>query len=104
MSDVDTAWFEKVIAESPYGSMRQLAKRMRNRLGSTLDVSALSRMLNGEREILLHEARQLSDLLGKPMSEVIRRAGVPFGTRDNLPDADSFPVLIRKPSAKAKRA
>lgn len=84
MNDVDTPWFERCIKESPYGSQRQLAKRMRARDGSPLDRSALSRMLRGEREIFLHEARQLADLLGQPMSEVIRRAGIPFGKRDNL--------------------
>lgn len=104
MGTVDTAWFKKQIEESPYGSLRQLAKHMRRSLGTRMDVGAVSRMINGERDIQLHEARQLADLLGQPMAEVIRRAGVPFGTRDNLPEADSFPLIIRKPSAKSKRA
>lgn len=81
---VDTAWFERKIAESPYGSMRQLAKHMRQPDGKPIDHSAVSRMLRGERAIQLHEARLLADLLGVPMAEIIRRAGVPFGKRDNL--------------------
>jgi hypothetical protein len=101
---MDSDWFMKQIAESPYGSLRKLAPRMRNRLGSALQVSALSRMISGERDMQLHEARQLADLLGQPMSEIIRRAGIPFGRRDNLPEEADLPVLIRKTSARAKRA
>lgn len=104
MYTVDKDWFESKIKESPYGSIRQLAKHMRNRLGSKMDHGMVSRMLSGERDIQLHEARQLADLLGQPMSEIIRRAGIPFGSRDNLPGAESFPVLIRKSSSRSKRA
>lgn len=84
MSKIDTAWFEKMIKGSAYGSLRQIATRIENRLGEELDHSALSRLIHGKRTMQLHEARQLADLLGVPMSEVIRRAGIPFGKRDNL--------------------
>lgn len=81
---IDTEWFEKKISESPYRSMRQVAKNIRVRVGSSMDLGALHRTLHGKRTMQLHEARQLADLLGVPMGEVIRRAGVPFGKRDNL--------------------
>jgi hypothetical protein len=80
---VDKEWFKKTVAESPYGSVRQLARHMRYPDGSVFNHSQVWRMLNGERDICLYEARQLADLLGVPMSEVIRRSGVPFGKRDN---------------------
>lgn len=104
MSDVDTDWFEKKISESPYGSLRRIAKYVKTRLGTSLDHSSLHKTLHGTRTMQLHEARQLADLLGQPMSEIIRRAGVPFGRRDNLPEDLEFPVLIRKKSSGAKRA
>lgn len=85
-SEIDTEWFEKLIKESPYGSIRQLAKHMRQPDGRPIDPSAISRMLRGERAIQLHEARLLADLLGVPMSMIIRKAGIPFGKRDNLPE------------------
>jgi hypothetical protein len=84
MNEVDSTWFENRIKESPYGSMRALAKRMRNRLGKPLTHADVSRVLSGDSTMQLHEARQLADLLGQPMSEIIRRSGVPFGKRDNL--------------------
>lgn len=101
---VDTVWFEKKIKESPYGSFRKLASHMRNSLGSRMDHAMVSRMLRGEREIQLHEARQLADLLGVPMSEIIRRSGVPFGVRDNLPESFAPPVIIRKQSRASRKA
>lgn len=85
-NEIDTAWFEKLIKESPYSSIRQLAKQMRKPDGGVIDHSAVSRMIRGERAIQLYEARQLADLLGVPMSMVIKKAGIPFGKRDNLPE------------------
>lgn len=81
---VDTAWFEKKIAESPYGSMRQLANRIRLDNGKVMGFPALWKTLNNRRVLQLHEARQLADLLGVGMGEIIRRAGIPFGERDNV--------------------
>ncbi len=80
----DTAWLEAKIAASEAGSLRQLAFRMRNRLGNVTAPSQLSRALSGERELLLHEVRQLADLLGVPMGELIRRMGVGFSPKDNV--------------------
>lgn len=82
--EIDTSWFVRLIKESRFGSLRQLAPKLRARSGKPMDVAALSRMLSGEREMVLDEARQLANLLGVPMGEVIRRAGVPFGIRDNV--------------------
>jgi hypothetical protein len=82
---LDSDWFKNKIAESQYGTMRQLVKRMKNRQGKRMGVAALSLMLSGERTIGLEDARQLADLLEVPMSEIIQRAGIRFGRRDNLP-------------------
>lgn len=81
---IDTDWFVRRIQESEHGSLRRLAAKMRNRQGEPMNIAPVSLMLRGKREIVLSEARQLADLLGVPMGEVIKRAGVSFGVRDNV--------------------
>lgn len=81
--EIDTAWFIRRI-EGLDLSLRKIAPLIRGRSGKSLDVAAVSLMLRGLREISLSEARQLANILEVPMSEVIKRAGVPFGVRDNV--------------------
>lgn len=73
---VDTAWFNAIIAKSPYGSQRRLARKIMGRHGKALDASALSLMLRGKRQMQIDEARQLADLLDVPLVEVIQHAGI----------------------------
>lgn len=72
----DTKWFERLIERSKYGSQRQLAKAMVNRHGRPMDPSSLHNLLHGTKCMQLDEARQLADLLGVTIMEVIRHAGV----------------------------
>jgi hypothetical protein len=71
---IDTQWFMRKIEMSSYGSGRRLALKMVNRQGKTMDQASLVRMLNGERDMSLHEAIQLSELLNVPLSEIAERA------------------------------
>lgn len=73
---VDTAWFKKAIEESSEGTLRGVARKMRNAAGNELDPSALLRLINGEAEMTLRYAQQLSEVLGKPVLEVLKRCGL----------------------------
>jgi hypothetical protein len=66
---VDKDWFVREI-EDKCGSMRSFAKRM------DLDVSAVSRMLSGQRKIQLAEAASMSIILAVPVEEIMTRAGL----------------------------
>jgi len=73
---IDTAWFLDLIAASRFGSGRKLAPYIKGRSGRPLASSNLSLMLNGKRAMQLHEARQLATLLGVPLAEILRHAGI----------------------------
>lgn len=73
---IDTAWFAERIAASPHGSARQVAFKMTGARGTPLDPSALTRLLSGQRRMRLEEARQLADLLGCSLTEVLEHAGI----------------------------
>lgn len=102
-------------------SMRQLAKRIE------LDPSAVSLTFRGMRKMTLQEANQISSLLGVPVTEVIRQAGIdvsqdikgvrlsgyidalscvndlpkphkPFNAPVDVP-ADGYAIQVRAPSA-----
>lgn len=77
---IDTGWFHERIAESEYGSLRALAPHILGRRGP-LDIHALSRMLSGDRAMQLSEARQLADLLGVSLRDVLEHSGI-----DTRPD------------------
>lgn len=72
------------IQESEYGSLRKIAEHIQTHRGKPMAFESLSRTLSGQRELSLIEARQLANLLRVPMSEIIRRMGIPFGVRDNV--------------------
>lgn len=65
---IDTAWFKGAISDAKT-SQRQLAIKMK------LDPAAMSLMLNGFRKMSVAEASEIAELLGKPLEDVIRRAG-----------------------------
>lgn len=82
---IDSAWFAARIAASRYGSQRQLAPHLRGRAGQPLTSAQVSLMLSGKRGMRLEEARQLADLLGEPLAEVLRHAGIDVrGPDDDL--------------------
>ena len=82
MDKPDTAWFKEKIRKSPYGSLRQLAKRIQIINGKAMEPMALHRLIYGKRMLQLNEARQMADLLHVPMVELIRRWGVSVGAHD----------------------
>ena len=65
----DTEWFKARLADKQM-SMRKLATLM------NLDVSAVSLMLNGKRGMSALEAAEAARLLGVPVDEVMRHAGI----------------------------
>lgn len=73
---IDTEWFTEQILQSKYGSQVQLSKAMTQYLGRTIDQPMLSRMLRGDRKILLEEAVAIADLLGVSLLEISAHAGV----------------------------
>lgn len=77
---IDTLWFRDKIRDSLYVSQRRLAREMH------LDPASLSLLLRGKRKMQLVEAEQLAQLLGVPLEEVLRHAGL------KLPEMRSFPI------------
>jgi transcriptional regulator with XRE-family HTH domain len=68
MDRIDTRWFVDTLAE------RRLSQRgVARHLGC--DPSQVHRLLTGKRTMRLDEAEQLAILLGKPVTEVLDRAG-----------------------------
>lgn len=66
---MDTLWFRDKLKDKKL-SQRGLAKLME------LDPAAVSLMLRGQRKMTPHEAHQISVILGVPILEVMRRAGI----------------------------
>lgn len=69
-STVNTKWFKQELAARKM-SLRELAKKMQ------LDPGALSLTLRGKRRMSSDEAHRIGILLGVPLTEVLRHAGVP---------------------------
>src|SRR5438270_13623714 len=65
---MNTTWFYEALARIG-ASQADLARQLR------LAPSAVSRMLNGERQVKLLEAAQIASFLGVPPEEVMRHAG-----------------------------
>lgn len=65
---IDTAWFKNAI-RARETSQRQVAFKM------GLDPAGMSLLLRGHRKMSVAEAAELAELLGKPLEEVIARAG-----------------------------
>jgi hypothetical protein len=84
---IDTAWFYARIRASRYRSMRRLAPHLANTRGRPMANSGLVLVLHGRRPLRIGQARQLADLLGVPLPEVIRRAGV--DVRDEGDDVEA---------------
>lgn len=72
---IQSEWFEKQIV-SRYGSQRKFCKLLDGRKGEQMDPSALTRTLNGERELSLREATQMARLLGVTVDELAMRMGL----------------------------
>jgi hypothetical protein len=66
---MNTQWFRGRMADRKI-SQRGLAKMLE------LDPAAVSLMLRGKRRMTPHEAHQLSVILGTPLNEVMRHAGI----------------------------
>lgn len=66
---MDTLWFRDKLKDKKL-SQRGLAKLIE------LDPAAISLMLRGQRKMTPHEAHQISVILGVPILEVMRRAGI----------------------------
>lgn len=69
MSEINTNWFRAKLAYRQL-SIRGLAKQM------GLDPSAVSLMLRGRREMKMHEAARIADILCVPIGEILRNAGI----------------------------
>jgi transcriptional regulator with XRE-family HTH domain len=73
MNEIDTAWFHQQLRERKQ-SVRGLARFM------SIDPSAASRMLRGERGMSAEEQGQIADFLGVGLQEIAaRRRGPQFG-------------------------
>lgn len=66
---MQTAWFRERLADREL-SQRGLAKLL------GLDPAAVSLLLRGQRRMTPAEAKRLADVLGAPVTEILRRAGV----------------------------
>lgn len=66
---MNTQWFRGRMADKKI-TQRGLAKMM------DLDPAAMSLMMRGKRRMNPHEAHQLSVILGTPLNEVLRQAGI----------------------------
>lgn len=67
---IDTKWFRDRMAEAGL-SQRQLAKKL------GLDQSAISLTFTGKRRMQFKEAADIARLIGLPVSDVLKNAGVP---------------------------
>ena len=65
----NTQWFLDRI-NTKFGSLRQFSKQLIGKNGKSLDVSAVSLMLRGKREMRYKEAHQIAKLLEEPLIEV----------------------------------
>lgn len=81
---VDTQWFNEMIRMNGFKSKRELAEKLKNSEGKPLDPAALSRLLHGERQMSLIEAKQLSTLLNAPYVEIVRHAGVDLNEDEGI--------------------
>lgn len=70
VSDIDTDWFMKQIAATPWGSQSGFAKAL------GIDQPTLSRMLRGERDMKMMEAAMFARLFDVSLVEVYRRSGI----------------------------
>lgn len=66
---MQTNWFRDQLADRQL-SQRGLAKLL------DLDPAAVSLMLRGQRRMTTAEAKRMADVLGVPVTEVLRRAGI----------------------------
>jgi hypothetical protein len=80
----DTEYFRIAILKSRYRSQRQLSRHIIGANGNPLDPSALSLLLRGKRQMQIHEARQLADLLDLPLADVLIHAGVEVRKTDGF--------------------
>lgn len=71
----DFDYFDNLIIEK-FGSHRKFAPHIISRVGKPLDHAQLSRLLRGERDMTIREAKQLADLLDVPILDVLFHAGV----------------------------
>jgi len=70
MSDVNTKWFREKLAERGL-SQRALARKL------GIDQSAISLTFSGRRRMQFKEAADIARLIGLPVSDVLKNAGVP---------------------------
>jgi hypothetical protein len=69
---IDKAWFVGQLKDRKI-SMRALGRMMRR------DIWSISSMFAGKRAMSMQEAKEIADILGVPLLEVMRRAGVQTG-------------------------
>lgn len=66
---MNTQWFRERLQDKKL-SQRGLAKMLE------IDPAAASLMMRGKRKMTPHEAHQISQILGTPLNEVLRQAGI----------------------------
>lgn len=71
---IDTDWFKDRIAKSG-NSLRSLAPKLKNKQGRPMDVHSLSKLINGERDMTVHDAVQFAKAFEVDVREIIKRAG-----------------------------
>lgn len=77
---MNTDWFRQKLSERKL-SQRGLAKLL------DLDPAAVSLMLRGQRKMTTKEAHEIANLIGMPVTEVLRQAGI-----DVLDDVRRVPI------------
>lgn len=68
----DTEWFKYQI-ESRHESIRKFCKKIIGKSGNPLDVSAVSLVIRGKRQLTVDEAYQYAELLGVDVAEILKR-------------------------------
>lgn len=73
---IQSEWFDQQIKKMGYASQREFVKKLKSRQGKEMDISALSRILSGEREMTFREAVKVARLLGVTLEELVVRMGL----------------------------
>lgn len=75
---MDTKWFRDRISDKGLS-----ANKLANMIG--MDRSAMSKMLNGHRRMMMDEAADIARALGVPLDEVVRHAGIEVARQNEAP-------------------
>ena len=63
--------FIELMIEAGFKSQREFAKNLTGRDGGPMDHASLSRVLSGDRELLLSEAVEIAERFSAPLQEIV---------------------------------